>query len=315
MRHLHLVAPDPAAIVRAVGPLPEGVAIVPLSDKAALAGVAAEVEALVCFPHMLDQALVDAMPRLGWLQTLTAGVDPLIGLDLGGVTVTSMSGVQAPQMSEHAFFLLLALARDIRGTLAAQDEKRWAPAPPRLLAGSHLVIVGVGRIAGELAIRAQAFGMRVTGISAAPRDLPGFDAVRPREELADAAAEADQIVVLSPDTPANRGLVSRAVLARLRPHAILVSMGRGTVVDEAALAELLAQGRIAGAGLDVFAVEPLPADSPLWHEPRAILTPHVGGRSPAFVDQVAPVIAENARHWFAEPPLPLRNCIESNALR
>ncbi len=315
MNRLHLMTPDPAAIVAAIGPLPADVAIVPLADHAALLAAAGEVEALVCFPNRIDQATIDAMPGLRWLQTLTAGVDPLVGLDLRDITVTSMAGVQAPQMAEHAFFLLLALARDIRATLADQAARRWQPAPPRLLAGSTLLIVGVGRIAEELAIRAQAFGMHVTGISATPRDIPGFDAVRPRAELPDAAAAADQIVILAPDTPDNRGLVSRAVIDRLRPHALLVSMGRGTVIDEAALADALAAGRIAGAGLDVFAVEPLPAESPLWGEPRAILTPHVGGRSAAFAEQVAPIIAENVRRWFGQPRRPLRNCVESNALR
>lgn len=315
MKTLYLLSHVQNALVEAIGDLPPGVRIEAVSDRAALIAAGEAVEALVCFPHLLDQVVIDALPNLRWLQTLTAGVDPLAKLDLGDVIVTSMSGVQTPQMSEHAFFLMLSIARDVRGVLADQAGKAWRPVPPRLLAGSTLLIVGVGKIAEGLAQRARAFGMRIVGISGSPRAIEGFDAVRPRSELAAAAAEADQIVVLAPDTPANRGLVSRKVIAAMRPHAILVSLGRGTVIDETALAEALREGRIAGAGLDVFAVEPLPADSPLWDEPRAILTPHVGGRSPVFEEQVAPIVGENARRWFADPRLPLVNCIESNALR
>ncbi len=135
--------------------------------------------------------------------------------------------------------------------------------------------------------------MRVVGVTETPREVPGFDRVFARADLKAAVAEADHVVVLTPHSPQTHNLVDAAVLGAMRPDAFLINLARGGVVDEAALLEALDDGQIAGAGLDVFATEPLPAQSPLWRHPKVLLTPHVGGMSDVYEEQVMPILIHN----------------------
>ncbi|WP_404710352.1 D-2-hydroxyacid dehydrogenase [Sphingomonas sp. MMS24-J13] len=299
MNRLHIVTPQADAIASAMRGRTDAFEIVAAPSFAALGDTVAQIEALVAFPFHLDPALAARMPRLRWLQVLTAGVDALTGIDLHGAVVSTVSGIHGPQMSEHAFMLLLALRRDLPLLLDQQKARVWqAPRPP-LLAGSRLLIVGVGQIAEAVARRAQAFDMHVTGVSGSRREAPGFDRIVPTSDLIEAAATADHLIVLTPYSERTHHLISRAVIAALPPHAVLINIARGAVVDEAALTEALAHRRIAGAGLDVFEREPLPAGSALWGLPNVIVTPHMGGWSNAFATQVAPIVATNATRWFA----------------
>ena len=304
MSRIHIVYPDADAIAAAVRARAEGIEIVSAPTFEALGGAIDQVEALVAFPFRLNQALFDRMPRLRWLQVLSTGVDALAGIDLHGAVLSTMGGVQGPQMAEHAFMLLLALRRDLRELIDQQAAKLWQSTPRPILAGSRLVIVGVGRIAEAVATRAQAFGMHVTGVSGSRREAPGFDRIVPTADLLATAATADHMILLTPYSERTHHLISQDVIAALPRHAILINIARGAVVDEAALIEALQEGRIAGAGLDVFEREPLPADNPLWGLRNVIVTPHMGGWSDVFVEQIAPIIATNATRWFAgERPL------------
>ena len=213
-------------------------------------------------------------------------------------------------MSEMALLHMMALWRDLPAMLANQRAHRWERWPQKLLLGKTVVLLGVGAISEELARRCQAFGMRVVGVSDARRAAPGFDAVLPRERLHEAAAMADALVVLVPLTPATRGMVDAAVLAAMRPEAILVNLARGPVVDEVALVSALREGRIAGAGLDVFDVEPLPAASRLRDMPNVIITPRVGGMSDTYARQALPLVEENLRAFLAGELDRLRNRVE-----
>jgi phosphoglycerate dehydrogenase-like enzyme len=313
MRLLHLMAPYADKIVAELRDLPHDLEVRVCADVAALVEAGRDVEALVCFPHLLDQAILDAFPYLKWLQALSSGVDALARLDMRGIAISTMAGVQGPQMAELAFLFMLGFARDIRALIARQGERRWGGAAhPRALAGAQLTIIGVGRIAEELACRAQAFGMVVTGVSGSRVSAPHFDRVVPVAALKAAAAEADYLVVLAPYTAANHQLVSSEVIASMRPDSVLINLSRGQVVDEAALILALQSGAIAGAGLDVFTHEPLPADSPLWNMPNVLISPHLGGWSTRFPQQVAPIIADNARRWFGKPKAALINAIQSS---
>lgn len=304
MKRLHIVTPQADAIVSALRGRADAIEIVAAPSFAALGDATGEIEALAAFPFHLDPAIAARMPKLRWLQVLTAGVDALAGIDLHGAVVSTVSGIHGPQMSEHAFMLLLALRRDLPLLLDQQKARIWQATRPPLIAGSRLLIVGVGQIAEAVAKRAQAFDMHVTGVSGSRREAPGFDRIVPTGDLIAAAAEADHMIVLAPYSERTHHLISRDVIAALPPHAVLINIARGAVVDEAALTEALAQNRIAGAGLDVFEREPLPADSALWALPNVIVTPHMGGWSNAFAAQVAPIIATNAARWFAgERPL------------
>jgi phosphoglycerate dehydrogenase-like enzyme len=304
-----IVAPFAAGIAARLGPLPPGVRTV---TSTSFDGEfdASQVRVLVAIPEMLDQPILDRFPNLEWLQTITAGIDPLIGLHLHGIALSTMSGVHAPQMSELAFLYMLAFARDIRTILAQQAAAQWIRSPQRLLAGAQVVIVGVGRIAESLARRCQAFEMRVTGVSGSRAEAPGFDRVVGRDRLTEAAGVADYLIVIAPYNADNHHLVSRAVIDALPRTAVLINIARGAVVDESALIDALTSQRLAGAGLDVFVQEPLPANHVLWTLPNVLITPHIGGVSANLVEQVTPVLAENLARWFASPRRPLLNAAD-----
>lgn len=307
MSQILIVAPFAGQIVERLGPLPAA-ATVASAESFDQAGLnLAETRVLVTLPQLIDPAWRKRMPRLEWLQTLTAGIDPLAKLDLTGIALSTMGGVFAPQMSELAFLYMLAFARDLRGILARQAAAEWRVTPQGLLAGSHVVIVGVGRIAVALARRCQAFEMRVTGVSGSRREAPGFDQIVSWDRLVSSAAAADYFVVLAPYSKQNHHLVSSEVIAALPPGAVLINIARGPVVDQQALTQALSQQRIAGAGLDVFDHEPLPPDDPLWRLPNAIVTPHIGGHSIQLVEQLTPLIRENIHRWFASPRQALVN--------
>jgi D-2-hydroxyacid dehydrogenase (NADP+) len=307
MSNLLIVAPFAARIAACLGPLPAGATLATAESFGQPGLELAEVRALITLPQSLDPAVLGRMPRLEWLQTLTAGIDSLAGLDLSRVALSTLGGVHAPQMSELAFLYMLAFARDMRGILARQAAAQWRPSPQHLLAGSHAVIVGVGRIAEALARRCGAFEMRVTGVSGSRREAPDFNQIVGLDRLTEAAAGADYLIVLAPYSPRNRHLISRAVIASLPRTAVLINISRGPVVDEAALIDALAAQRIAGAGLDVFAQEPLPPDHPLWRADNVIVTPHIGGHNTHLVEQITPLIAQNIAHWFAVPRRALVN--------
>jgi phosphoglycerate dehydrogenase-like enzyme len=265
---------------------------------------------LIGLAQTITPALVAASPRLQWIQALTTGVDPLLALGLPEkVIVTSARGVHGPQMSEMAFLHMLALARDLPRMIGNQCRQSWERWPQRLLLGKTVVLVGIGSISEELACRCKAFGMRVIGVSDARATGEGFDEVRPRSGLVASAAEADFLIVLAAYTPQTRHLINAEVMDALRVHAFLINLARGPVVDEAALIAHLAERRFAGAGLDVFGVEPLPPDSPLWRLDNVLITPHLGGMSDSYGDQLLPLVVHNLRAFAAGQIDQMRNRI------
>lgn len=250
---------------------------------------------------------VAAMPGLDWIQALTTGIDPLRTLKLAStVTITSTRGMHAPQMAELTFLLMLSLSRNVPRIFANQREARWERWGQHLLFGKTVAIVGVGSISEALALRCQAFGMKVLGISSRA-SAEGFDELHPREQLPAVAARADFLVLLVPYTPETHHLVNAAVLKAMKPTGFLVNVARGNVVDEAALVGALQRREIAGAGLDVFATEPLPQTSPLWALDNAVITPHIGGLSDIYAEQALPVILANIRAYLAGDPSAMQN--------
>lgn len=273
--------------------------------------VGADCDVLMTRNDDCTDAVIRAMPRLKWIQALTTGTElieamPDIPRD---AIITAARGFHGPQMSELAFLFMLAFARNFSAVIADQKQRRWNRVPQKLLAGKTMVVLGVGRIAEELARRAKVFGMTVVGVSAARTAAPGFDAVYARSRLNEAAAQADYLIVLVPATSDNYHLVDAAVFDAMKPTAVLINIARGGVVDEGALMAALAERRIAGAGLDVFATEPLPADHPLWGLDNVLITSHVGGMSDNYVEQVMPIVIENLGAYLAGTPSRLRYII------
>jgi phosphoglycerate dehydrogenase-like enzyme len=172
-----------------------------------------------------------------------------------------------------------------------------------VLAGTTMGILGLGTIGSAVARRAGAFGMRVIGTKRRPAPLEGVDEVLPSERTDAVLREAAVLVVSLPLTQETRGIVGAREIDLLPPGGFLVNVGRGGLVDEDALVAALRRGHLAGAGLDVFAQEPLPVDSPLWTAPGMIITPHVSGDQPGYMAQVTAVFCENLRRYLAGQPL------------
>jgi phosphoglycerate dehydrogenase-like enzyme len=259
--------------------------------------------------------------RLRWIQLTAAGVGSQLFPELvdSPVILTNARGLHAVSMSEHALGVMLAfarklhLARDAQARGVWEQEAQWVGTPPfGQLSGGTLGLVGLGAVGRALAERARALGMRVLAVRRhpAPDPAPAHEQWGP-ERLGEMMERVDWLVLAAPLTPATRGLIGRAELARLRPHAVLVNLGRGALVDEGALAEALAAGRIAGAALDVFAEEPLPRTSPLWDMPQVIVTPHVSGFGPRFWERTCDLFARNLRRWLAGEPL--ENVVDKRA--
>ena len=261
----------------------------------------AEAEAIIALAHEVEDDLIEAMPRLRYICALTTGVEPLVGLKrlTADTIVTNGRGMHGPQMSELAFLYMIALSRDFKAMLANAEKGLWQRWPQRLVYRKTMCIVGIGTIAEELAMRCKAFGMETIGISDARASAPGFDRIVPRAELGDAAAQADFLVVLVPLSTQTRHIIDASVLDRMKKTAIVINIARGPVVDQAALTERLLDGRLGGAGLDVFETEPLPVDNPLWRLPNVIVTPRIGGMSDTYAEQIHPLVVHNLRAFAA----------------
>lgn len=277
------------------------ISLIATNDRAAALEQAAGAAVMIGHHFQFDDLLLRRAPGLRWIQSLTTGIDAIIKLpSLRPQTLlTSTRGMHGPQMSELVFLHMLALARDFPRILRNQSAARWERWPQPLLWGKTIVIVGVGAIAESLAPRCKAFGMSVYGVSGTARVPDGFDAVYGRQELLKAAALADFLVLLVPYSAQTEKMIDAQVLAALKPSAFLINAARGGVLDEPALLAALRERRIAGAGLDVFRRQPLPADDPLWQAPGVLITPLLGGMSDIYLEQAYPIVRTNLQHFLA----------------
>jgi phosphoglycerate dehydrogenase-like enzyme len=262
-----------------------------------------------------------AAPRVRWVQARNAGAGEQLGAALAlepdvlrEVTVTSVSGIHAGPLAEFALLGLLAFAKRLPELERDKSRRSWPDIKPTMgvLAGRTVLVVGLGAIGVAFARLARALGMRVVGVKRTPGDVPGVDEVAAPDRLADLAQGADALVVTLPLTDDTRGLVDRATLVALRPGAVVVNVGRGAVVDEAALIDALRGGRLAGACLDVFAEEPLPDDNPLWSLDNVILSPHVAARTDDEDHRAVELFADNLRRHLDGAPL--RNRVDPERL-
>ena len=250
-------------------------------------------------------------PRLRFVQATAAGAGEQVRAsgvapdELARVAVATSSGVHAGPLAEWALFGLLAFKKELPRLLDDKARGRWPGhyAVPEL-AGSTLLVAGVGAIGAEVARLASAFGMRVLGVKRHPDDpVPHVESMHGPEELPRLAREADAIVVTLPLTDETRGLVDRKTIESLREGAVFVNIGRGAVVDEDALVDALRSGRLAGAALDVVSQEPLPPSSPLWALDNVILSPHTAALSVRENARIVDLFADNLRRFLAGEPI------------
>ena len=255
-------------------------------------------------PALLRQVM-PVLTAVRWVQSTWAGVEPLLDAALRrDYLLTNARGVFGAQMSEYVFAYLLAHERKIFEKQASQAEGRWDPAPPTRLGGKQIGLLGVGTIGAALARTAKHFGMRVKGYTRASEDSPDIDEYF-HGSLADAgaafASDLDYLVSVMPGTTATRHLIGDALLRALPSRAVFVNPGRGGVVDEAALAAALQEGRLAGAVLDVFETEPLPAGHVFWRLPNVRITSHTAALSAP--PDIAPIFIDNYRRLLRGEPL------------
>jgi phosphoglycerate dehydrogenase-like enzyme len=247
---------------------------------------------------------------LKWIQFTTVGID--IALKAGlphGVWVTNSGDVSQRVLAGHAIALMLGVMRGFRRFEPLRARHDYArKVMPRYMAapdGARMVILGMGRIGQDIARKAKAFDMEVISVTrAAAPAVPEIDRVVPREKVDEVLPTADVVVVAMPLDAETRGFLSAERIALMKETAILVNISRGKVVDEAALAHALAEDRIMGAGLDAFAEEPLPMESPLWDLPNVLMTPHVGGNGGRELwRRFRDLVRDNTRRYLSGAPL------------
>lgn len=264
----------------------------------------------IAFTSRLMPAAFEVATRLAWVHSPAAGVGAMLfpAMRDSAVLLTNSRGMNAAAVAEHAVGLLLALSRRLPVAFAGQREHAWRQddlsALPSL-EGRTVGIVGMGEIGRRIARVAAAFGMRVvaTRINATAPRPPGVNRVLPPSGLSELLAEADVVVLAAPLTGDTVGLIGREQLARMKPSAWLINVARGKLLDEAALVDALAAGRLAGAGLDVFEHEPLAESSPLWGLPNVVLTPHVAGFRSDYWEAAVALFADNLRRYRSGQPL------------
>ncbi|MEE6272495.1 phosphoglycerate dehydrogenase [Georgenia sp. MJ206] len=298
--------------------LPDGVNAVPFDISDPLADEHRDAEALVVWGGNTERLseLATQLPQLRWVQTLSAGPDAVVAAGFADdVVITSGVGLHDLPVTEHALALMLALLRRLPAAAAAQVEHRWAAelggrqelrpeGAVTSLIGTNVLIWGFGSIGQTLAPVLEALGAEVRGVARSAGERGGFDVVAETDIDGELAA-TDVLVMILPATPETERVLDAARLAALPEHALVVNVGRGTTVDEDALVAALTEGSIGGAAIDVTAVEPLPADSPLWDAPNLIITPHAAGGRPVNSGEL---IAHNAAALLAGEPL--RNVVE-----
>ncbi len=264
-------------------------------------------------------------PKLRWVQFHSAGIDHFAGRPLldSDVALTTTSGIHAVPIAEYVMSSILAWAHRMPRILDYQREgvwpgRRWEKFVPQELRGATIGIVGYGSIGREVARLAKAFGMQVLATKRDPRrvvdegyrlsgtgdpdgELP--DRIYPAAATRSMLPECDYVVVCAPLTDKSRHLIDRDALKTIKPTAYLLNVSRGALVDEGALVEALEKGWIAGAGLDVYEIEPLPADSPLWQLDNVILSPHISGFTPEYDRRAINLFVNNLRRYLEKQPL------------
>lgn len=260
----------------------------------------------------LTHAALGRATKLRWIQTAGAGIDRIDKDAHRHLTLTNASGVAAVPIAEYVIGVIIMFAKGMPLFMRRQLARTWDRRIEGVeVAGKTCGIVGMGAIGTETARRARALGMRVL---ATRRSVTARTADEIAHELLPAAdlpyllAESDYVVITAPLTPETRHLIGAKELALMKRSAVLINIGRGAVIDEQALIAALRAGTIAGAGLDVFEKEPLPADSPLWALENVIITPHASAGSERYTERAAAIICENLRRYLDGQPL--RNIVD-----
>lgn len=293
-------------------------AVINADDEAAALQQIKDADA---FFGKITPPLLAAAKKLRWIQSPTASLEHYVfpGLIEHPCQLTNMRGLFSDVIADHVFGYILCFARNLHRYLRRQMEARWAPVggetpsdgfttgPAQVspidrahihIADTTLGVFGLGQIGSEIARRGLAFGMRVLAVDPYAKSAPdGVEGPWPVERLRDLLAQSDFVVIAAPHTPETEKSFRREQFRQMKRTAYLINIGRGAIVDLADLTAALEAGEIAGAGLDVFEIEPLPADHPLWKRENVILTPHVAAASTRIAERHLAVLLDNVRRF------------------
>lgn len=274
-------------------------------QQAAFDRLLSEADIFYGIPDTKPAALAPAVranPGLRWVHTMAAGGGAAVkaaGLtddELRRVVFTTSAGVHGPTLAEFALFGILAGAKDLPRLQAQQAARQWSDRwAMKQVHEQTVLVVGLGGIGKEVARLAKALGATVLGAKRNPEPVDNVDEVHPLAALPQLVARADAVVFTLPGTTATDGLYGADLVAATKPGAVIVNVGRGTVLDEPSLIDGLQSGRLGSAFLDVTAVEPLPAGSPLWGLPQVVIAPHTAALSPHEDRRIAELFATNLR--------------------
>lgn len=308
MRLLIYPALDPSSVasVRAAAP---DVDVVTADDEDRAEALIADADALY---GTITPRLLKAASKLRWIQAPIAGLERYLFPELveSDVVLTNQQGIYSDVIADHVMGFVLCFARGLHLSIRAQERRVWLKNVPVIHLGDQTAgIVGLGGIGTEVARRCATSGMRVIAVDPVKREKPDFVAeLWPSDRLHDLLGAADFVIVCVPQTPETTGMFGPAQFAAMKPTAHFINVGRGKVVSLHAITDALRSGVIAGAALDVFEVEPLPTDHPLWGMPNVIITPHMAGESVHVAERRLETLTDNLERFVADQPL--RNVVD-----
>ncbi len=244
-------------------------------------------------------------PAVRWVHATSAGVDALMfpALAQSDIPVTNARGVFDRGIAEYVLGAVLMFAKDTLGNLRYQREHRWQHRETPLVEGQRALVVGTGSIGTTVGRLLATVGMDVIGVARSERSIDGFSAVHAQQRLPHLLPEADYVIITAPLTSETRGLFDASAFEAMQPSACLVNVGRGPIVRTDALLDALQSGRIAGAALDVFEQEPLPAEHPLWDQPNVMISAHMAGDFIGWRRALGTQFVRNFKRWQTGEPL------------
>lgn len=268
----------------------------------------AQADILFDFDATHREDLPDLAPRLKWIQATSAGIGQFVKrmryAERTNWIFTTASGVHARPLAEFVIFSMLYFAKDYPYIHREKAAQHWARYCTEELAGRTLAVIGLGKIGREVARLAKAFDMRVIGSRRDPsKAVPGIDALYAPDDLKPLLESANYLCIATPHTPETERLIGREQLALLPRGAVIINIGRGQIIDQAALVEALQSGHLRGAALDVFEVEPLPPGDPLWTMPNVIISPHSASTAETENQKIIDLFCENLRRYLVGEPL------------
>lgn len=260
-------------------------------------------DAEILYGLRLPRNLIKRAPKLRWVQVMSAGVDRFLDDDFrrSQVILTNVSGIHATPIGEFVMAQMLMFAKNATFCFELKQNRQWQRFEPTVMRGKTVGIIGLGNIGKEVARLSRAFGMRVVATRRTnPRTqrARNIDLMLSRQELPRLLAESDYVVITLPYTHETHNLFGEKELKAMKPSAYLINIGRGGIIDEDVLARALSENWIAGAGLDVFATEPLPPDSKLWELRNLLFSPHVSGNMDNYIGQATEVFCKNLKLYL-----------------